>query len=331
MAYKRLQRRARKRGAALIIAVTLLAIFVTLGMFYVRNMSLELEKTLFVINQARAREAATGGVYAAIGDLQRAAAENQIPQVIATTRTYPFPVYGAQRTTAGLELAPVENRRVEASVVIADESGKINLNHAPASVLQRVLNVDGVTARNITSSLPRADGEPVPTQAANSGWLLDAADLVSRGLLTPEQFAALDKDLITTWTVADHAAPQGFLNINAASPEVLAAILDVPLETAQQVAAVGPFDSLEALAQAAGKESATFNIKPDPGNPAAWPAPLTSDSRCFRIVSEAASVSVAGQAEYDKAASRVEAVVVLGDNGEYEILYWNAGRSPAAA
>ena len=131
--------------------------------------------------------------------------------------------------------------------------------------------------------------------------------------------------MLTTWTVADHAAPAGYLNVNAAPVEVLAAILDMPLETAQQVAEKRPFATFTALVQAAGKDPATFNIKPDAAEAAAWPAALTGESHCFRIVSDGTAASTAKDREYDRAGARVEAVVLF-RGVDYEVVFWNAGK-----
>jgi len=325
-------RRRRNKGAALIMAIALLALFTTLGTLYVRRMNLDLQRVDFEMRTARARIVAEGGVYAALGDLQRALQGKQLVQILDKPISYAFPTYAGIRGPEGLELAVQDNRRAVAEVLITDENGKVNLNHAPASVLQRVLGVDGNTARKITSSLPR-DAAPAPPgqgETREEHWLIGVDELLSRGLLTAEQYAAIDPSLVTTFTVIDHASPAGFLNINSAPPPVLAAILDLPVEVAAQVAEKRPFKTLEALSAAAGKAPETFAIKPDPYNPAALPAPLAFESRCFRIVSKAACSSTAGEREYNKAYGQVVAVAVFNADGGYEIIHWDSRRDVEA-
>lgn len=327
--FKVVQRR-RAGGAALIMAIAMLALFTTLGTLYVRRMNLDLQRVDFEVRMARARIVAEGGVYAALGDIQRALQSKQLVQILDKPISYAFPIYAGIRGPEGLELATQENRRAVAEVVITDENGKVNLNHAPASVLQRVLGVDGNTARKITSTLPRSASPSSPNQNQSGTheehWLLGVDELLTRELLTAEQYAAVDLSLVTTFSVIDHANPAGFLNINSAPPPVLAAILDLPVEVAAQVAEKRPFKSLEALSVAAGKAPETFAIKPDPYNPAALPTPLAFESRCFRIVSKATCASTAGDREYNKAYGQVVAVVIFNADGSYEIVHWDSRR-----
>lgn len=316
-----------RRGMALVIAISMLALFATLGMMYVRRMNLEVAHADMILAEARARQAAAAGVHAAVAELERAMETRQVHQLLAKPKQYDFPVYSGARADGTPTRAPSARRRAYAKVSIADENAKVNLNHAPASVLQILLGVDGATARAIAGSLPR-NGAPILASENETPrqWLLEPADLLARGLLTREQFDAVNPAHLTTYTVADHAQPAAFLNINAAPPEVMAAVMDTSVEDARKAITRRPFRTLAALAAAAGKDPATFNIRPDPADPTALPAPLAFESRCFQVVSEAVCAMVAGKEEYDRTHARVEAIVYFPPDGGYQIVKWNAQR-----
>jgi len=310
-----------ERGVALLFAIGVLFLFSMLGAAYVTNMGLSVDGADLSVREARARLIAAGGVNAAIADLQRGLAEGQLGAALAPA-THAFPSYANIFTGEGVRLEALENRKAEAQVRITDESGKVNLNHAPASILQEVLGVDGAVARGIVASLPSASG--------TGQWLLGVDDLLSRKLLTPEQYAAVNRDLVTTWTVPDHSDVKGHLNVNAAGAEVLAAITGVPLEAAQQATVQRPFASLAALSAAVGKEPGTFNIPPDPFAPEALPAALALESRCFRIVSDAVYSNISGGRERYRTRARVDAVVLFDADGGYRIVHWDEQRTEAA-
>jgi type II secretory pathway component PulK len=107
-----------------------------------------------------------------------------------------------------------------------------------------MLNIDGATARKIRGSLPVPRLFEDQTAASEKRWLAGVDELVSRGFLTQEQLDRVDPALFTTYTVSDHAKPERFLNVNAAPAPVLAALFDVPLETAEAAMAQRPFLSL---------------------------------------------------------------------------------------
>jgi type II secretory pathway component PulK len=195
----------------------------------------------------------------------------------------------------------------------------INLNHAPPRVLQAILGVDGDTARKIRSALPAQEGA-----GGAQRWLASPSDLVSRGLISPAAFAALPKRFVTVYSVADHAQPLGFLNLNAAAPEVLAAVLDIPVDAAKTAASKRPFRSLADVVAAAGKEPASFNYKPPPDAPDTLPKQLSLESRCFRIVSEAALSELRPDGVEIRATHRrVEAVVAFDPDGSPHVTFWS--------
>ncbi len=310
-----------RQGAALILALTLMTIFSVLGTSFIVSMSLELDEARLVQRETRARHLAEAGIHAAIGELGVAVRESRQADLLAQhVRTYEFPAYRGVMTDAGyaLERAP---RISYAEVTLSDESGKLNLNHAPASMLRLMLNVDGATARNISSSLPLPSFF-APGASDGRKWLSGPDELLSRGLLTPEQYAALDLSLLTTLTVPATAKPERFLNVNTVSAEVLAALLDIPVEQAQQATVRRPFNSLADLEAAAEKPANTFNIKPRFSAPDALPPELSLESRCFRITSKAL-YGLQDQGVARRSSAWAEAVVVFDGEGGYEIVHWS--------
>ncbi len=308
-----------RRGAALIMALTMLALFTVLGTLYVSNMSTELSRADLALREARARQTAQAGIEAAVGELERALQSGQILPVLDRPITIELPTYKGTFDGKGIAIEPMANRVASVEFTITDESAKANPNFLPASALQRILGVEGDTARKIASSLPR--------EGADTGaWIHELDDLLQRGLLTPEQFTALDTTILTTSTVPDPAFPQESLNVNTVRPLVLAAILDVPLEQAAAIAEKRPFNGLDAISAAAGKDPSTFNVKPDPANPLGMPAPLALKSRCFRILSRATLASVEGGQEWDRATGEIEAVVLFDDEGRHQFVRWIARR-----
>jgi type II secretory pathway component PulK len=260
---------------------------------------------------------ARGGIEAAIGKIQSALPSGNVADVLSAPLEYESPLYQFDREPPE-KFSPATERRWVTKVTVTDESGKVNLNCAPTRVLQAILGVDGDTARKIRSSLPL----PEAAAAAGQSWLTSMDDLVTRGLMSPAAYEAVPKHLVTVYTVADPARPVEFLNVNAAPPRVLAAILDVTFEAAQQAAQKKPFNSLADLSAAAGKDPMTFNIKPASDAPGALPRELSLRSRCFRIESQAELMfRRADGSEESTLRSRAEAVVVFGEGGAVQITY----------
>ncbi len=330
------KRRQTVSGVALLTALGLLFIFSMLGVAYVGYATNTLDRAQYDARLVRARHVARGGIEAAIGKIQSAllveaassplsrrdgdvatTASGNVADVLSVPLEYESPLYQFDRE-APEKFSPATDRRWATKVTVTDESGKVNLNCAPPRVLQAILGVDGDTARKIRSSLPL----PEAAAATGQSWLTSMDDLVTRGLMPPVAYDAVPKHLVTVYTVADPARPVEFLNVNAAPPRVLAAILDVTFETAQQAAQKRPFNSLADLSAAAGKDPMTFNIKPASDAPGALPRELSLRSRCFRIKSQAElMVRRADGSEESTLRSRAEAVVIFGEGGAVQITY----------
>lgn len=304
-------------GVALITALALLFLFSLLGGAYVSYMVYEKQQTDLDVMSTRSRLVAEAGVQAAIGSLGAALKANaEWPHSLDV----PIADYGlaADGTLA------VEGAVGKATVTISDENGRVNLNLAPTRVLAAILKVDHGAARAIQNTMPRQESDAAaPNVSGERRWLASVDELVTRGLLAPEKFAALDKTLLTVYSTGTAEPALGHINVNSAPPEVLAAVLALTPEEAAQVAAKRPFQSMEELVAATGKDPATFNVSAPPETPGALPKELAFTSRCFRVVSESAlDKAEPGQ----RGGYRIEAVVAFNEAGEPSIRYWNLSR-----
>lgn len=323
--------RRNNDGVALLTALALLFLFSMLGAAFVQSISIDLERTKAELADVRAASFARGGVQAAIGEIAAALAAGEAPGLLGTPIEIPYPVYRAEKT-GGAGIGPDSMRRGRATFTVTDESGKVNLNHATPRVLQAVLGIDGNTARAIRANLPLPNATGAP---ANRSWFTNIDELVTRGLVPLPVFQKIDKELVTVASVADHAAAEGFLNVNAAPPQVLAAVLDISLPSAQALASRRPFRGLQELCEAAGKDPAMFDapVGSDPAE--GLGRDLAFQSHCFRIVSEGLMAELGpGEAEVRPARRRIEAVVVFDRLAGPQITYWSetpaSGGTPAA-
>lgn len=322
------------RGAALIFALSLLAIFGFLGAAYVGYMNLNLVESDLDLRKARARHLAAAGIEIAAAGLRQ---EVLTPSHAAMTRgvpvTFELPTYdGIGHGDAGIEPREMNVTRVARTTIsVTDEGARVNLNHAPASALQKMLGVDGDTARNIAASVPRG------AQGADARWFMAVDELLGRGLLTKAQYDLIVPEALTTQSVVDNANPAGHFNVNGADAAALAAMLNLTADQAAQIKEKGPFASMEALGQAVAAVTGA------PADAVTADPLLGLKARCFRVVAEGFYARAADQVTYDAAAtpedkealltnrttSRVEAVLQFQDDGTYEIIYWNASPDDA--
>ncbi len=106
---------ANASGAALFMAISLLALFSLLGAVWMRFVSLELEESDLRIQEMRARHYAAAGVYSAAGHIQQAVSQNTPP---APTHLFSYPLYGkVQGKTDGMP-SPLDAYLGEAAVSI---------------------------------------------------------------------------------------------------------------------------------------------------------------------------------------------------------------------
>ncbi len=307
---QRSMRQGNRQGVALLTALGLLLIFTALGTAYLRFATLRAEESRHVVAQTRSKEAAAAGIRAVIGAIEAAAAEKtlgELPEQMAFT----FPLY------AIAEAGVIEDGRYRASVTvqIEEESSKLNINHAPSSVLQQVLDIDGETARTLRADLPAAGGER---------WFLAVEDLVAHDALSESKRREINADLLTVSTVSNPADPRAFLNINTVHPALLGAVLDVPRDQAEEIAEARPFRSLAELADVAEKNPSTFNYRPDPETPDRLPRELVLQPTAFRLTATAVLEWDDGR-ETDR--RQVESVVALEDRSVAVFTYWSEAYS----
>lgn len=304
----------RRKGFALITALAMLVLFTMLGAAFLGYMVNDYTRQELDATRVQAQVAAESGVFAAVGRLEQAVADGSAADVAgAEPMALDLPLYDFDN---GALVA--EGTELELTVTVADESAKLNINHVPTSVLSAVLDVSGAKAREIRTTLPRFGAERDPSRH----WFGAVGELVTRGLLTEEQFNALDTDDLTVYSALNPGAPERFLNINAAPVAILAAVLGVSREAAAEVAAQRPFDSLEALSAAAGKPAGTFNLGGETGLPEALAFGPTS----FRIRATARVARTGGQ---PGGVAEAEAVVCILPGAPAKVTYWSQRTSAA--
>ena len=320
-----------ERGAALLLALALLGLMTIMGTYYVRFMSLEVRTTQYDEAQTRARLAAESGIEAALAALTRAHDEGQTHFSTAQPHTYTLPVYRYVAGGSGRGFDVDENREAQAVVTVQDENSKINLNTAPAPVIAEVLGVEPETAEAIVASQPRQTGvhtaslRPTNAEGEELQWLYTLDDLKARGLVTPEQFAAIDRSLVTTFSALPFTDTAEQVNINTSPPAVLAAAIGVPLEQGEKIAERRPFQSLPAFLGASGKLRAEDFALGATGDKR---SAFTTQSRVFRLVSEGHYIHHGlGNTALQEARAYVEAIVRFNDDGAAATLYWNTSRT----
>jgi hypothetical protein len=304
----------------------LLVVFMLLGMTWVGFMLIENQKSGWEVENLHTHYAAQGGINAAIEAVRSTTTAGAALDLTAPIELE-LPVY-RDNSGEGESLEPSGRQVCRVRVQLSDEAARVNINHAPPNVLREILSVPGEKAREIRSKLPRLDDVSGDDDGARR-WFTSVDELVTRGLLAPDELSVEVAQMLTVYTVPDPANASGYLNVNTASGPVLEALLDITPDMAAQVINARPFGDVIELSAAAGKDPATFNVRPAPDALNSLPAELSFASRCYRLVSTAELVDT-----YDAENSavlrtaRIEAVVCIDDQGNARIMYWNesAGR-----
>ncbi|MDZ4860968.1 MAG: type II secretion system protein GspK [Candidatus Hydrogenedentes bacterium] len=324
-------RRKSEEGSALIFALGVLIIVMAIGYSMYRGMEIEREDMLIDQYDQRAEWVAKSGIETAVAQLQTAIASGTAAELLATPMTVDVPIYVQEKMSKVISDAPVldEQYAGRASVVIADESAKINLNLAPPTVLMSVLKIDGDKARQIREQLPRIDDSAPASGEDKRHWLATVEELVSYGLVTSEALTAERAADLTVHSTGNPRDAGAVVNINSASSAVIEAALGVTPEVAANVIAARPIMSLEALTAAAGKDPSGFNFKPGADDPMGLPKEISFSSRCFRITSKGTVDKLIGGDQRDVLGARsIEAVVYFPENAARRIVYWNESATP---
>lgn len=113
------QRRSNSRGAALFIAIAMLALFSLLGVSYVRFLMVEEDLATLEMRKLRAQYYAEAGIHCASAYLQEILEKESIP---VSSTTYTFPVYGLLQGRASDRPALLTQYRADVAVTIASIS-----------------------------------------------------------------------------------------------------------------------------------------------------------------------------------------------------------------
>jgi len=320
--------RDARRGSALVVALVVLGFIAVMGVTMLGYVAIDKTRQNNEIDAERAAWVARSGIEAAVAELQTNVASGQAPapQIEVDVPVYWQPNTKEKQTNPASDAPEVDDRfKSRATVAVADESARINVNLAPPTVLMSVLKIDGDKARLIREKLPRIDGAAPTAEDANRHWLTGVDDLVSRQLLTSESLTAERAADLTVYTAMDSQSPTATINLNTASSAVIEAALGVTPDIAAKVIAARPLNSVDALKTAAGKDPSGFNFKPPADNPAALPKELGFSSRCFRLVSRADVHRAGGEGMADLliASATIEAVVQFPENAAPQIVFWN--------
>lgn len=317
----------RNAGFALLLALGLLAIFGMLGTAWLEFTRIEFNQTRYEQWDFHARQAARGGVMAAIGEIRAAleADPGAVENLLGVEKTREFPVFQTVKTDEDTFRAveKPDGAKGQATYVVTDECARVNVNLAPIRVLRALFGEQGDLARGIRLELPRAESGGPTAEIDSRRWLFSVDELVTRSLVDEDTLAAVGEDLLTVYTGTDLSGRDAFVNVNTATAPVLAAVLGVDLSTAEKVAGARPFQSVEELAAAAGKDPATFNIASEAADAGSVPPGVLFTSRCFRIVSES---QLNKPNDKTLGHARVETVVFFNESGEPEIRFWNEAR-----
>ncbi len=290
------------RGAALLLAIGLLALFAMMGTAYVTYMGLQAERAREDGRSTAARQFAQAGFHAAVGELAATLGANgSLPP--ADSFAFEFPVYeGGPREV----FQASETVRARVSVDYADEMSRVNLNAAPPAILEYLLGVGTETAEAVASALPPEGGPR---------WLASVDDLAVRGLLNAEDLP--DRD-VTVHSAPDQAPDGVLMNVNTVSRQGLEAAFNLTPEEASAVEEGRPYESVEQLEEALGRSLSE--------TPAADIADgLVFESRLARLTCVAVVEELrAGGEWHARRTRRIETVAWFPPDASAEpvILYW---------
>jgi type II secretory pathway component PulK len=311
-----------RQGVALLTALGVLAIVYLLGAAYVSYMTIETEDVQLTTREVMVRATAERGVLASLSEVGETLAAGGTPEDIHYENWPLFEVL-PDGDTPQLQ----DHLRAQVTVSVVDENGKINLNSAPVRLLESVLGTDAATARAIRQALPRPGTQP----AGSVRWLIHADELLTRGFVDADRFAAIPNDTVTVFPIPGTAPGAERLNINSANPHALAAAFDIDMEAARNLAAQRPFASMDEAVAAVGKDPATFAVPPPNARGAAETTVLSLSSRCYRLRSIARIEKLTGVDSWrPMGETTLEAVAVFDEEGRGTILSWRAIHAEAA-
>lgn len=297
--------RHTREGMALVSALAMLLLFSLLGAAYVRSSQIDFDAANYSTQEARARFLARGGINAAVGALETAVSSGA--SLHGQTLTFDLPLYITRQGERTTEAQHVK-------VLITDESARLNLNHTSLAVMEAA-GIDREAGGKLKNGLPLADLPRAPDRQ----WLASVDGLLTRGFVDGRSFTRLDRSIFTVYTVSDPFNPVGYVNINTASPPVLAAVFNLSDAEAGTLTAARPFSSWQEAVDSTGRDPTTYNVGRFMAIPSSMPPALSLTSRCYRLVCEAIS---SGPGARERSA-QIEAVVLFDENGGYRFRYWD--------
>lgn len=304
-----------RKGVALLTALGILVMVSALGTTYVQYALLDDDAAKISANQNQVNTIAERAVLRAIEETAPLAGNEPLPASITYDNLPLYEVTGGDH----LSIAVREDERGVATVTISDEAGRLDINHAPVRLLSSVLGVTPDVARNIRASVPRPGEKPSPDR----NWFVHPDELVTRGFLSPEEYAALPANLLTTHAIPGQDEPTGFINVNTASAPILAAVVGLDAAQADALVAKRPFADFDAFVAATGKQAAEFTIPPDADSQTGVPDVLALNSRLYRFVCNAELQQERAGKTY-KGFDTVEVVAYFNPDGTHTILSWRS-------
>jgi len=294
----------RNQGVALVTALGLLLLFAMLGTAYVRYMSIEMDDARYGLLNVRAEQLSEAAIMAAIGEIETALNNNQIP---ASEYDLTLPLYYHKQDGA----QPIDQT---ITVLVKDESSRININHATPKMLT-ALGIKPEVAQQISQSLPNQNS------GADAKWFNSVDELRTRGFLNGPEYNALTHDLLTVYST-DHDSPENYINLNTATATVLGWLFNVEAEEAKIVASKRPFTSWEDVLTKVGREPSTFNVGDIPYGSREKPKGLAFQSRCFRLVSDGLIKDVPGTTSNGLHCG-TEAILLIDEKNNGSLRFWN--------
>mgnify|MGYP001189007274 CR=1 FL=1 len=288
------EERREELGVALMAALMLLLVFAVLGTAYMKSMMLSLETTQYSVQDARATHLGRAGIYAGIGEIQGSMSAGERPELRYTLHTLGLPILRQGQPEPDEYMQDV-------TVDVSDELARVDLNFSPKGVL-------------VELGIPGDVVDAYRSDARNgNGVLMSVSELWSRGYLDRQAFGTLDRDLFTVHAGVSHG--HSGINLNSASPAVLAAVFGIEEDAAENL--VRPFESWADAVSKVGSDSVSFNV----ASGSDMPESLVLESRVYRLSSSMTLITPYTTSQGISAA--VDAVVQFGADGGYSLLYWN--------
>ncbi len=317
-----LSTRRNAEGVALLTVLGILALLTVMGLATVSYVAHQTDEARLRLDTLRAEHIAQGGLQAAIALIEERLAAEEGRHGEAWEDAVSIPVYVVD---GGGEPAAASHVWGEAVFTVEDELGRVNLNFAPPDLLERL----GFSPEDAA-----AVAEYVRPGGNGARWLSSVDGVVTAAGLDPGAAGALETGWFTVYSAPPGAPPGAYLNVNTLPTDVLAAVLDVSAEQADEAAARRPFQNARALAYAAGKRPEAFLLAPPEGEPEGTAEALAFRSRTYRVAVEGRLVEEGDGVEEDEGGQRtrlvrrVSAVVHFPVDGPPEILRAWPGGAP---